>query len=496
MTLRISALMIAAALAGCSSGGSDNKGGGTPTKISAGAAKALGGQAALLEAGSSLQGGRAAALLAAISAQSSPQGIRQQKAQKVGSALRPGAGCQMDFSANDPIGGSAGRESSSGGPSMTQFRPMTLTTQAGCPVEMTLKMELDGPASQGCMNPSAGEACRFKGRVIMKYNVRDQKLAEELEVSRGMVGMSFDIDQSMNAGSATASDVSMIMKNSASFEMQAVGTDGNIYALKGSQSMNVKMDMTAPTGPGQMPRQSIVGGAKEELHYLNESTNERSDMIATMTANGANGIEKYLIDGVEVSVQTYMTERQKLESAMMLFGGPSSGGSEQNGSPVPNPKPGPGPQPGPQPGPPPAPRPQPKPVPQPQPIEPSPIEPSPINPIPAPADKWICLVENYATGRTHAGYGAVELMANSRSKQTCQAGESPDTCGGSPYCEQRSAAPSWFCELKNYSTTKVFNGTGNSRLEAAYLARKACADVSGNRTSSCASIGSATCEQF
>jgi hypothetical protein len=331
-------------------------------------------------------------------------------------------------------------------------------------------------------------ACKFNAAMKMSYRILDEKLASQLEVTSGHMNMNFEVDQTMPAGQGGQADMNMVMKGKGGFDLKAVDLDGQPHLISGTQDINMKMIMPVPS-QGQQSVPQLFGGMKEELRYLHQASGVESFLRATLTMNGNNANENYSVDGVSVTAEAYVSERDKFANSMMAFGKQeSANGSSDTQQPThPQPPTNPIPQPTSQP----FPQPPTQPVPQP-PTQPNP----PTNPQPLPPStdrKWVCVVENYSNKDVFVGYGSVEFVARSKAKQACQ-NTAGNSCSSLEECEQQDPNPNaWYCQTKNYATNRIFDGTGGSKTEAGYNARKACFLASGNSSSGCQTVYGSDC---
>jgi hypothetical protein len=490
MNTKLSIAVLGALIAACSNGGSGNSGpnGNVNSKVSEKAAHTLASQTAMFEMGRSKTGNdsnwMADDLVSSVQSTGSKSEV-QQKVNLLNQSVHTTA-CKVEFA---PTGGTVSTQSNQG----LQFSPGKMKISgASCPIEVSLDITLLGASGASpCQESQAGMSCKFNAAMKMSYRVLDQKLAAELGLTSGHANMNFEIEQALPigpSGSTGPSQFDFGMKNKAAFDLKAVDLEGQPYLLSGHQDINFKMVMPAP-GPGQTSVPQLFGGAKEDLKY--ETAGVSSSLLATATINGSSPDEKYYVDGALVTLKAYVLERQKFENSMMSMGPrEQQENPSQTSQPAPMPVPGqatPGPVPQP-----PVPAPQP-PVPAPQPPAPIPQPPAPAPQPPAGDRKWICVSEDYSNKNVFVGYGSVEFVAKSKAKQACQAA-SPNSCSASMTCEEQEANPnSWFCETKNYATGGVYNGSGASKTEASYAARKDCFDASGSSSGSCQTPYSSDC---
>lgn len=263
----------------------------------------------------------------------------------------------------------------------------------------------------------------------------------------------------------------------AAFDLRAVDLDGHAHLISGNQNLKMQT-MIAIAKDGQASAPQILGGIKEDLQYLQEPSGTSSKLMATVTFNGTGGDGKFFVDGLEVTEKAFKAERDKFANSMMSLT------KEQDDEPTEQQEPSasqsqPGPSaPSPSPAPVPLPGPAPRPFPQPQPSTPA---------------KWACMTEDYSTKNVFIGYGSVDFVAQSKAKQACQALLNAK-CSSVTNCEEQEIdLQAWYCEGKNDSTNHFFSGTGASKLEAGFNARKACFSESGSAATSCRTIYDSSC---
>jgi hypothetical protein len=522
----LKSLALVALLAGCSQGGSgagQEPASKVNSKINGSASKALTGQTALFEVSRTLSGGDKGAsrfastmalreVMAASESSIGAKGTVQVKVGRVNSVIKQGA-CKVDL-AKTPTAQKPSSSSDNGSITSSaadQFAPLNMKIAGGgCPIEISFNVDMKALAQNPCQEVQGGMSCRFNAVMKMNYRVLDQRLAEELGVTSGHMNLSFDIDQKMPTGQQSTSSMNMSMKGKAVVDMKAVDLEGQAYLVSGAQDVN--MNMTMPSQYDQAPQ--IFGAMKEDLQYLHEASGTRSALSASVTMNGNSADEKYLVDGVAVTAQAYLSERDKFANSMIEFtvknnGQEQGAGSEQiphrnDRSQQPGgdyPQPGGGfPQPGsgfpdpnsgfPQPG---------SGFPQ-QPGDGFP-QPNPIPSQPAPSTgsgshAWVCMLDNYRTNEVFVGYGANQFVAKSMAEQACHEGENGSSCGSSISCEKQESNPNaWFCQTRNYRTGRIFNATGASKTEAGYFARSSCVSASGTDAGSCEQVSASDCSR-
>lgn len=478
-------LILAGLVAGCSSGGGGG-GGGAPagpadsvnSKLTSSAVGAFTGQTALFESSRGQNNGQSHAQprhvlglteMAAMPPVNSEKAAVQAKVDRLNRVLYNGA-CK--FETKNPT------NTTNGVPQ--QFQPMQVKISgAGCPLELSLQISIDGMGGASPCTSQGAMTCRFSGQVKMSYQVLDAKLATDLQVRSGHVNLSFDIDQKMpDSSMGSGGPIESEFKNKAVFDFKAVDLEGHAHLISGSQDMNIKMVMD-PSSQGQTSAPQIYGGMKEDLQYLDEASGVKSTLSAVGTANGGKPEGKFFVDGNSVTESAYMTERNKFANSMMGATGESQENSNQTGSSDPTAQPQ---------------QPLPQPQPQPQPLpEPPPHPPAPVPQPPTGGGAWACVIQDYSTSDVFIGYGPQEFVASSKAKQACQA-SGGSNCEFSAKCEVQESNPqAWYCETKNYSNSRVFGGVGASKIEASYSAKKECLAKSNSSGSSCSNIAQATC---
>lgn len=368
-----------------------------------------------------------------------------------------------------------------------QFAPMKIKiTGNTCPIEVSMEMQLAGiDGKNPCENQQNNMNCNFNARMRLNYRVMDERLAQQLEVKSGSMSLSFELQQIVVDG---AGQIEQSMNGKSYLELKAVDLKDQLYLISGSQKINMKMVMSEPS-PNNPPSSQAFGSISEELQYLHEASGTSSSLIASLTMNGNEANERYVVDGVSVTAEAYELERNKFANSMMAFGQTEEDKEKQSDNqPPPNNNTPPRPQP---PVPPHDDTTEPPPAPNPV-TPPNPPSP-PTPPSPEPKDsRWVCVVKDLRTDNVHIGYGAVEFIAKSKATQACQ--NSSDSCSGSPTCEEQTESnPSaWYCEAKSYGG-KVYSGSGRSQTEASFAARKECINKNSKKPSECRTVYASDC---
>lgn len=482
MKIPMKFLVLAVLFAGCSKGGGGGGGGGAVapqgtvnSKISGAASKALTGQAALFNA-SRNQGNNPSANATLIEAAllnaelaskpkvSESKAAAKAKANSVSKVINSSA-CKIDPGAMDaPRGKLEG--------AAEQFKPFHMTVSGeGCPVAIHMKVTMDGVGGADPCQPKGDvKICKFASTMTMTYQVRDEKLANELEVRSGHVKMKFDIEEIVpgdNDGRSGPTKIEFGGGGTGSVDIRAVDLQGKVYLISGSHDENMKV-VQSPSNDGPIPTQEIHGILKEEFKYVDEAAGVSSIISANVTINNNNVVGKFLVDGVSVTEEAYRSEVEKFANVMM-----ESGPSQNQGNGGNQPQDGSDEDPD------------------------SPNPPAPPNPPVPPSQpndrKWICVIEDYSNQNVFAGYGPVEFVARSKATQACNDTQ-PNRCSSFENCEEQSANPNaWFCRTSNDQTGQRFDGSGASQTEASYLARKACFKGSGSATWYCNKVYDSDC---
>lgn len=475
------ALMLTGCSGGSGSGHNETPNGQVKSKIDEKAERTLTGQTALIEASQGIATNKSnketpdnSVIFSAVSTNSDvhSKALVQEKTKLANKTIRPNV-CTFNVEqlSNSATTGLA-----------SQITPFKLSiTGSNCPVEINMEMTLTGVNNdKPCSQQQSLTVCNFTTNVKMNYRVRDQKLAEELEVQSGSINLAFNVEQTL-PGNTQQSEQNMMIKTKATFDLKAIDLVGQVLLVTGSQDINMSMTMTTPSsGSNQMPVPQIFGSAKEDLRYLQESTNTSSSLSANVKFNGSSQPdEKYFVDGVSVTAEAYANERNKFANSMMAFDTNEQNENGNGNGSQPTPTPTTIIVPTPLPTATPIPFPTATPMPNPQPTA------TPF-PMPTPENQnWACLIEDYSSHDIFIGYGANEFIATSNAKQTCS--QLPQhQCSSYADCEeQKTNYDSWFCEIKNNKTNRIFNGSGRSKIEATYNARKYCLSASGKNADSC-----------
>lgn len=479
-------ILIAALLAGCSQGGSSNSDQNPKStvnsKITGSAASALSGQTAVFEASRSLSQSSGMAFtesalprIAMMEAMSGGRGGSEVEAKtsRIATLIQNG-GCQIDLQKPNQSGAMDGTIAEN-------FSPLKMKIAGStCPMEISFEMLMTSPAGQPCQSTKHGMVCFFTATVKMTYRVLDANLASELGVANGQSNMTFEVNQTLPSQSGSMSSdpmsgeepMKMAIKGKANIFSKAVDLSGGAHLITGEQ--NINMTMVISPQAGSVPQ--AAGSVQEGLKYLQTASGVESNLSAELIMKGNSADEKYFVDGVRVTAQAYMSERDKFANSMMAF---TTNGDQQTPDRGGRPSPDTGYPPGGD-------------------LPPSNTGHTPSNPStpsqPSPSGEWVCVIENYDSRNVFIGYGTQEFIARSHATQACQGAGSVTSCSSVYKCEQQElSVDAWYCEAKNSDTGRVFGRSGHSKVEAGYFARRECFHFSGSSARSCGTVYDSDC---
>ncbi len=452
MKNKLGFLFLAALIAGCTSNSGGPGGGAAPkgnvnTKIAQSGTAALTANTAIFEAGQGARGPNLMQLktLESTSAKASQskseaQKMTQAKKDRVLTAMQNG-NCKMDF-VNPSDSLQAPSQSMA-----AQFPKLKMKVSgASCPMEMSLEMHMGSNMEDICQEAQGVAHCKFSYKVNMTYRVLEQKLKEELGVVSGEMSMVFNADETLPADFSPEEAFTQITKMKADMNLKVVDLDSQVYLISGLQDIDIKMIQSMS---GHQMNFAVTGAAKEEFRYFAQATNTESNLVATAVFNGTSATEKYLVDGVEVTAEAYMAERDKFANSMLNSN--DSGNQGEQNPPVET---------------------EPPTDLQPLPGQPTPAPAPPVNPTPVPFAGYACMLQDNVSRNVFIAYASQERIASSKVKQACQQATG-NSCNGFADCEQQELNSSaWFCEASNAG--KVFGGFGASKVEAQYFAKKDC----------------------